>query len=45
MAEPVKSGVKPHLKQFFDVKEKGETPPLNEKGFWKKPEKPVIKEK
>lgn len=28
---------KPWKRQFFDCKEIGRTPPLNQEGFWKKP--------
>ena len=29
---------KPHRKKFLKCKKMGETPPLNTKGFWEKPE-------
>ena len=28
---------KPHLRQFFECREIGKEPPLNQEGFWKKP--------
>ena len=38
---------KPHLRQFFEIKKIGDTPPLNKEGFWPKPKHgiPIKKKK